>query len=93
MGIFKKGETLGSGASPGRYKILITTEDGDTLYWNKRGGIHIVDEDVARIFVANFKPELFQVLPDGSLRGSPPKGSPLEPGRTRRIVKVEMERE
>ena len=86
MGIFKKGEVLGAGTVPGRYKIRITTEDGETLYWNKRGGIHIVDEDVARIFVAHFKPELFGVLPDGSLI------SP-DPDRTRRIVKVEMEPE
>ena len=86
MGIFKKGEPLGSQAAPVRYKIRITTEDGDTLYWNKRGGIHVVDEDVARIFVANFKTELFQVLPDGSL-------TPPEPGRTKQIVKVEMEPE
>ena len=86
MGIFKKGAALGSETIPGRYKIRITTEDGDTLYWNKRGGIHIVDEDVAQIFVANFKPELFQVLPDGSL-------TPPAPGRTKQIVKVEMEPE
>ena len=86
MGIFKKGEALGSQPSAGRYKIRITTEDGDTLYWNKRGGIHVVDEDVARIFVANFKTELFQVLPDGSL-------TPPDPGRTKQIVKVEMEPE
>jgi hypothetical protein len=86
MGIFKKGEVLGSQATAGRYKIRITTEDGDTLYWNKRGSIHVVDEDVARIFVAHFKPELFQVLPDGSL-------TPPDPGRTKQIVKVEMEPE
>jgi len=41
---------------------------------------------VAQIFVANFKPELFQVLPDGSL-------TPPSPGRTKQIVKVEMELE
>ncbi len=86
MGIFKKGEVLGAGTVPGLYKIRITTEDGKTLYWNKRGGIHIVDEDVARIFVAHFKPELFEVLPDGSL-------TPPAPGRTKQIVKVEMEPE
>ena len=39
-----------------------------------------------QIFVANFKPELFQVLPDGSL-------TPPDPGRTKQIVKVEMEPE
>ena len=32
MGIFKKGEVLGSGTTPGRYKIRITTEDGETLF-------------------------------------------------------------
>ena len=68
MGIFKKGEVLGSQPSAGRYKIRLTTEDGDTLYWNKRGGIHVVDEDVARIFVANFKPELFRSSPTAASR-------------------------
>jgi hypothetical protein len=88
MGIFQKGEHLPSGTTNAggaqRYKIRITTEDGGTLYWHKRGQLHVVDEDVARIFVANFKPELFQVLPDGHM-------TPPDPGKTLVITRVDME--
>lgn len=86
MGIFRAGEPLGSGAGgeDARYRIRITTEDGETLYWHKRGKLHIVEEDVARVFVENFKPQLFQVRPDGSF-------SPPVPGETRVVRKVEME--
>jgi len=84
VSIFKKGETLGDSRVPRRYKIRIIAEDGEVLYWHKRGEVHIVDEDVARIFVAHFKPELFQVAADGSLQ--PPK-----PGETKPIRTVEME--
>lgn len=68
-----------------RYRIKITTEDGDELYWQKRGGVHVVEEDVARIFVQRFKPQLFEVLPDGSF------SSPV-PGETKRVQKLEMEK-
>jgi hypothetical protein len=100
MAIFRRGERLGIGRaeatgavrvesagfprSARRYRIRITTVDGEVLYWHKRGEVHVVDEDVARVFVASFKPELFQVLPDGSLT------SPA-PGRTKPIRAVEME--
>ena len=80
MGIFKR---LRRSASRTRYKIRIITEDGDELFWHKRGQIHVVDEDVAKVFVANFKRELFQVLPDGSLQ-------PPQPGKTKPIEKIEM---
>lgn len=82
MSIFRRGEPLGSTAR--RYKIKITTKDGRTFHWHKRGQLHTVEEDVATIFVANFKPELFQVRPDGSL-------SPPEPGVTAAIARVEKE--
>ena len=68
-----------------RYKIKITAEDGQTFYWHKRGQLHTVESDVAEIFVANFKPELFQVRPDGSLH-------PPIPGETLPIRKVTKER-
>jgi len=92
MGIFRKGELLGAGAAGAgpvsvaarRFKIRITTEDGAVVYWHKRGELHLVEEDVARIFVANFKPELFQALPDGHL-------TPPAPGKTLPIRRVEME--
>jgi len=76
MSVFKKGEPLG--AAERRYKIRITTADGQTFYWHKRGALHTVSEDVADIFVANFKPELFQVNPDGSLTPPGPGTLPIE---------------
>ena len=88
MGIFAKGESPHSGPLPRpgketRYKIRITAQSGDVFYWHKRGQLHTVEEDVARVFVANFQPELFQVLPDGSL--APPNAD------TQPIRKVDME--
>lgn len=86
MGIFRRGERLGGrleeGGAPRRYKIKITTLDGQIFLWHKRGALHTVEEDVANVFVANFKPELFQVRPDGSL-------TPPEPGATFPIRSVE----
>ena len=70
-------------STPRHFKIRITTVGGETLYWHKRGRLHTVEEDVADIFVASFKPELFQVRPDGSL--SPPDGG------TRPIARVDKE--
>ena len=84
MGIFRKGEPVDANQIEPRYKIHITTEDGESLYWHKRGKLHIVDEDVARAFVANFKPELFQVTAEGSFQ-------PPSPGVTRPIKRVDME--
>lgn len=82
MSIFKKGEPLG--AAPRRYKIKILTRDGRVFYWHKRGQIHVVEEDVATIFVANFRPEVFQAKEDGTL-------APPEPGVTIPIERVEKE--
>ena len=82
MSIFKPGVPLGA---PRRYKIKITTESGQTLYWHKRGQLHTLEEDVAAIFVSSFKPDLFQVLPDGSMV------SPPRPGESMAIRGVEKE--
>jgi len=84
MGIFRKGEPIDANQVEQRYKIRITTDDGESMYWHKRGRLHIVDEDVAKAFVANFKPELFQVTAEGSFQ-------PPTPGVTRRVTRVEME--
>ena len=46
--------------------------------------MHLIEEDVARAFVENFKPQVFEVRPDGSL-------TPPVPGETKRIVKLTME--
>lgn len=82
MGIFRKGASLGA---PRRFKIRIITEDGRALYWHKHGALHTVEEDVADIFIARFNPELFQVLPDGSMT------SP-RPGESLRIRALRKER-
>lgn len=82
MSIFAKGEPLG--AQRRRFKIKITTTDGRALYWRKRDQLHTVEEDVADVFVANFKPSLFQAKPDGTL-------APPEAGVTIPIAKVEKE--
>ena len=83
MAIFRKGHRLGQGTSR-RYKIKVTTLEGQVFYWHKRGQLHTLEEDVASIFVANFKPELFQVREDGTL-------SPPCPGETFPIKSVEKE--
>jgi hypothetical protein len=87
VGIFRRGEVLsppGVSSTARRYKIRITTRDGQVLYWHKRGRLHLVEEDVAQIFVANFKPAVFEVQPDGSF-------APPSPGSTLPVAKVEME--
>jgi len=79
MSIFRRGERLGR-----RYRIRITTEDGQVFYWHKRGQLHTVEEDVANVFVAHFNPQLFQVRADGSL-------TPPTPGETFPIRSVSKE--
>jgi hypothetical protein len=66
MSIFRKGARLGPAGEP-RYKIKVTARDGRVFYWHKRGQLHTLEEDVANIFVASFKPDLFQVRQDGTL--------------------------
>ena len=46
---------------------------------------NLVEEDVAEIFVKKFKPELFEVLPDGSF------SSPT-PGETKPVKALGIER-
>ena len=76
MSIFRK--SAGLERSSARYKIKVTTRDGRVFYWHKRGQLHTVEEDVAIIFVANFKPELFQVRDDGTLGPPGPETFPIE---------------
>ena len=87
MSIFAKDRPLSAAATnpaATRFKIRITTANGDVLYWHKRGRLHTVEEDVADIFCRQFKPELFEVLPDGSL-------TPPQPGVTQRIASLKKE--
>lgn len=50
-----------------RFRVRLTTVDGRVLHWVKAGLIHSLDERLAPIWIANFKPALFQVSPDGQL--------------------------
>lgn len=84
LSIFRRHESLSEHASARRYKIRIVSESGEVFYWHKRGALHTVEEDVARVFVSHFQPELFGVLPDGSL-------TPPSPGKTQPIREVSME--
>jgi len=47
--------------------VAITTSDGRRLRWHKQGRAHALAAELGPVWVANFRPALFQVLPDGSL--------------------------
>jgi len=59
-----------------RWFVLITVADGRTLYWQRAGARHSLAHALGEVWVGNFKPALFQVLPDGAIipRGSQPGG-------------------
>jgi hypothetical protein len=84
LGIFKRRAALSQGKIGQLYRIRITTADGKTLYWHKRGRLHVVEEDVAHAFLQRFNPALFQVTAAGSFE-SPGPG-------THRVAKLDMER-
>ncbi|HEX5035775.1 MAG TPA: hypothetical protein VFX30_01270 [bacterium] len=52
------------------YKILVTAADGRTLFWRKRGEVHLLPESLANTWVEKFKPHLFDILPSGEMVGS-----------------------
>ena len=56
-----------------RYRIRITLVDGREVWWHKGGAIHTLAAELAPVWVANFKPALFQGLPEG---GIVPRGAP-----------------
>jgi hypothetical protein len=55
-----------------RLRILLTAADGRVVPWRKQERIHTLPAELAHTWVANFKPGLFQMLPDGAIvpRGS-----------------------
>jgi hypothetical protein len=57
-----------------RWFIRLTTADGRQLYWCKGGQRHTLSPELGPHWVANFKPALFQALPDGAIvpRGAQP---------------------
>ncbi len=50
-----------------RWQIRIATADGQSLLWRREGRVHTLALELGPMWVANFKPALFQVLPDGSI--------------------------
>jgi len=69
-----------------RWHVLIITSDGRRLRWHKQGKAHALPAELGPVWVANFKPALFQVMPDGALvaRGADAQASD--------IARVELER-
>lgn len=51
----------------GPYLVRITTADGRQLHWHKAGRRHQLPAELGPMWVANFKPALFQVMPDGAI--------------------------
>jgi hypothetical protein len=47
--------------------VCLITADGTRLLWHKGGRPHTLDERLGPLWVQNFKPAIFQVLPDGQL--------------------------
>jgi len=50
-----------------RWHVAIITSDGRRLRWHKQGRAHTLPAELGPVWVANFKPALFQVMPDGAL--------------------------
>ncbi|MHC5067734.1 MAG: hypothetical protein ACYTF0_04000 [Planctomycetota bacterium] len=67
------------------WHVRITTVDGRHLLWHKGGQVHQLRAELGPTWVANFKPALFQALPDGSFvpRGSDPRAVD--------VIRVELE--
>jgi hypothetical protein len=55
-----------------RWHVLITTADGRRLFWHRAGARHTLAAALGPLWVANFKPALFQVTAEGAIipRGS-----------------------
>jgi len=58
-----------------RWRVVITTINGDEVRWRKSGAMHTLSPELGQLWVGNFKPALFQVMPDGHIvpRDSDPK--------------------
>jgi hypothetical protein len=58
-----------------RWRIRITTVTGAEVLWRKGGVVHSLAPELGTMWVTNFKPALFQVMPDGAIvpRGADPR--------------------
>jgi hypothetical protein len=69
----------------GRWYVLITAADGTRRRWRKQGREHTLAAELGPVWVANFKPAMFQVLDDGQLL---PRGADA---RALEVVSVALE--
>lgn len=58
-----------------RVSIRLHLTNGQAVLWHKGGRVHDLSPELVPVWVANFKPALFQALPDGHIvpRGSEPQ--------------------
>ena len=64
--------------------MLITTADGRRLLWHRNGARHTLAAALGPLWVANFKPALFQVTAAGAIIARGSQADALE------IVAVEL---
>ena len=57
------------------WHVRVTSASGAQVLWHKAGKPHVLRFELGQTWVSNFKPAVFQVLPDGSFvpRGSDPR--------------------
>jgi hypothetical protein len=80
------GDAGASGEKPKPpWVVKVTTVTGRTLLWHKNGRLHVLSPDLGPLWVASFRPELFDVCPDGRFvpKGEAPEGMA--------VAKVEIE--
>jgi hypothetical protein len=56
-----------------RWRVRIIAASGRAVFWRKAGREHTLAAELGETWAANFKPALFQVMPDGAIvpRGEP----------------------
>lgn len=52
-----------------KYHVQVTTKDGQSLLWHKHGQPHALPEELADIWVQNFKPDVFLINAKGEMVG------------------------
>lgn len=52
---------------PQRWHVLITAADGRRLFWHRAGARHTLAAALGPLWIANFKPALFQVTAEGAI--------------------------
>ncbi len=66
------------------YQIRVTTADGQSLLWHKKGEPALLPEELADTWVSKFRPDIWEITATGEMVGI---GRGSEP--TFKIIKVE----